>query len=130
MLDDLTIIDQIIDDVNTLFPKKCPCCGREFLDFTDFINNTDIPEHVYKENFMILQMPKQNIYDILALRNCKCKSTMAIPCAIDQNFKKQLINLLDDKAQKLGISTEEMAGIMRDIVIKRALKRSIKQKVT
>ncbi|MCX8084228.1 MAG: hypothetical protein N3C60_04835 [Calditerrivibrio sp.] len=117
-MDDIAIIDRIIEEVNTIFPKKCPCCGKIFNDFRDFIMNTEIPNHVPDENFMVVHL--SDIYDVLAFRNCKCNTTMSIPCAIDKNFKKQLVEIIEERAQKLGIKPEKMAGIMRDLIIKRA----------
>jgi len=120
-VDEEKIIEHIIEGINTLFPKKCTCCGKVFTDFMDFLENTDIPDHAHDENFMILHIPRQEAYEVLALRNCKCKSTIAIPCALDKEFKKDLIAYLENKAKQLGISPEKMAGLVRDKIIHKVL---------
>lgn len=120
-MNEIELIDKILEEVSKLFPKRCNCCGREFKDFVDFINNTEIPQHAHDENFMIMHL--HGIYDILALRNCKCNTTIALPCALDKEFKKQLVTILEQKAKELNISTEKMAGIMRDKIISRAISK-------
>ncbi len=120
-MNEIELIDKILDEVSKLFPKKCTCCGREYKNFIDFIDNTEIPQHAIDENFMIMHL--HGIYDVLALRNCKCNTTMALPCALEKDFKKQLVTILEQKARELNISPEKMAGIMRDKIIARAISK-------
>ncbi|ADR18339.1 hypothetical protein [Calditerrivibrio nitroreducens] len=116
------IIEKVLKDIDKLFPKKCSCCGVVFENFLDFIEKTDIPVHAFDANFMVMHL--HNVYDILALRNCKCKTTIALPCAIDPEFKKEIVLFLENEAKKLNIPTEKMAGLLRDKIIKIARDRS------
>jgi len=113
------VIEKIISDVNTLFPKKCPCCKREFKDFADFLKSTTIPPHAVNNNFMLLHNDRG--HEIIALRNCSCNTTLAIPCAMNEEFKKQLFHYIEDQANKLSISKEDVTCLMRDKIIKIAL---------
>lgn len=111
------IIDRICDEVSHLFPKACSC-GVVFANFSEFIDRTDVPFHAADCNFMIMDF--SDIYELLALRNCKrCHSTLALPCAVDQNFKKELVKFVEKIANDEGVSPQRAAGILRDKILKR-----------
>lgn len=113
------LIDRIISEVNTIFPRKCSYCGKEFKSFSEFLEFTDVIQYSSFENFIILN--RNNFFNILALRNCQCKSTMAIPCAVDSEFKKNLVTLITEEANRLNSTPEKIAGILRDKIIQKVL---------
>lgn len=113
------VVDRIISEVNTIFPRKCSCCGKEFKSFSEFLKLTDVIQHSSFENFIILN--RNSFFDILALRNCQCQSTISIPCAVDDEFKKKLVTMLSEEAIKLNTTPERIAGMLRDKIIQKVL---------
>ncbi|MCA1927058.1 MAG: hypothetical protein LDL13_04720 [Calditerrivibrio sp.] len=118
-MDENTLIEKIISEVDKLFPRKCSCCGKEFKSFAEFLELTTILQHAASDNFIILN--RNNFFDILALRNCECQSTIAIPCAVNDEFKKELVTLITEEAKRLNSTPKKIAGILRDKIVQRVL---------
>lgn len=110
-------VDDIIQSVIEQFPRKCNCCGREFHDFIDFIENTHIPEHTNEQNIQIYQYAEDT--DVIAFRNCSCQSTVTVSCILDVTVKKEMIQDFMSDAQKLEIEPERVMEALRNYLLER-----------
>jgi len=115
----LNYVDDVIQFCEMQFPRKCNCCGYEFKNFKDFLENTDIPEHVVDSNLQIIDF--SDIHDIIAYRNCKCGTTITLPCSIGLGSKFLLLDTIEYDSKVTGMSKEEVAIVLRDEVLKRVL---------
>jgi len=71
----LKFIIPIIQICEKQFPRKCSNCGKEFINFREFVLNT---KPIGK-----LQLPYNEQKDIMAIMtytNCKCGSTLTLSC--------------------------------------------------
>jgi len=65
----------------------------------------------------------ENLHDVIAFRNCSCGTTMTVQCAVDKPQKKELMHAISEEARERGVEPEDVAQLLRDKVIEKAMKR-------
>lgn len=108
-------IDDIIDSVKQQFPRVCNCCGLEFKDFLDFLDNTYIPEHTNSHNIQIIKC--NNNTDIVAYRNCSCQSTITVSCVIGENLKRKMFIDIEKDVKEFGVEFEFIMESIRNYIL-------------
>jgi hypothetical protein len=90
-----SFVEPIIKFCSSQFPKKCNLCGKEYVDFKSFLEQTTpvgsvtCGEKYHSQN--------EDIFGILSWVNCKCGSTMTISCTDSEKemhriFKEAVLN--------------------------------------
>ncbi|MCB4203433.1 hypothetical protein LF845_00495 [Deferribacterales bacterium Es71-Z0220] len=115
----LKYVDDVIRFCEMQFPRKCNCCGYEFKDFKDFLKNTKIPDHVAMSNLQIIDF--KDIHDVIAYRNCKCGTTITLPCSIGLGSKFLFLDTIEYDSKETGMSKADVAIKLRDEVLKKVL---------
>lgn len=114
-LDSFKYVNDVIESVKGQFPRQCNCCGREFKDFVDFIENTHIPKHTHDKNITIYQYAEDT--DVIAYRNCSCRSTMILSCILDDNVKKEMVKDFVNDAAKFGVEPVRIMEAIRNYLL-------------
>ena len=109
-------IDNIIQSVNNQFPKTCNCCGKKYLNFSDFIRNTYIADHIKNNNMQIINFPDYD--DIIAFRNCSCHSTMVIKCILEKYEKKLFFDALKKDSIRFKLDEKEIMQHLKSLIFK------------
>lgn len=112
-------IPDIIASASQQFPRACSCCDVEFEDFADFIAKTTIPEHNHSRNIQVIQCQEGHAEDgyILANRNCKCRSTITILCAMEDELKAKMFKTMEEDATALGMDMASVMELIRDRIV-------------
>ena len=118
-LESYAYINDIIASVSQQFPKKCNCCGVVFEGFSDFINKTTIPEHNNSRNVQLIRCDENDEEEgyILAYRDCACRSSIAILCALEDELKAKMFQTIEEDAKALGVSMEAVMELIRNRII-------------
>jgi len=124
----LKYVDDIIKYCEMQFPKKCNCCEYVYKDFKDFLDNTYIPKHAVKCNIQIIDF--YDLHNIISYRNCKCGTTVVLPCVIEDKTKLFLLNTINYDSRVVGISKEDILIILRDKIIKKMENKNLTKEIT
>ena len=112
-------INDIIASVGQQFPKKCNCCETVFEGFPDFIKKTTIPEHNNSRNVQLIKCHEDDEDEgyILAYRDCACRSSIAILCALEDELKAKMFQTIEEDATAQGLSMEAVMELIRNRII-------------
>jgi len=112
-------IEDVVTSASQQFPKRCTCCDVEFKSFAEFIEKTHIPEHNNSRNIQIIQCEDGNVEEgyILAYRNCACRSTITILCALEDELKAKMFEAIEKDAKTMGVSMESVMELIRDKIV-------------
>jgi len=111
-------VEMILDSCENQFPKKCSCCGRIYETFSEFLENTSLPNHSKDHSLQLINFKEYK--DVIALRNCRCGSTISIQCVINPKEKNELMQFIVEEAKRQNVEMEEIALQLRNKVIKMA----------
>ncbi|MBC8318309.1 MAG: hypothetical protein H8E41_10420 [Desulfobulbaceae bacterium] len=90
-----SFVEPIVKFCCSQFPKKCNLCGKEYVDFKSFLEQTTPAGSV--TNGVKYHSQKGDIFGILSWVSCKCGATMTISCTDSEKemhrmFKEAILN--------------------------------------
>lgn len=104
------------------FPRTCTTCGRSFLDFGQFVDDTlPIGSPVcFDEDEESLVDP----IGTLSMVNCRCGTTLALECANHGEMYDQFVAALRFDAKTQALTVGEVLSLMRLEIRGRVSRRS------
>ncbi len=77
-MEESDIIEALSAFISTKFPKECPCCGRRYETFADYLRNTEhLGEPISFDADEGDWEPRKPL-GTLSMANCACGTTLAI----------------------------------------------------
>jgi PAS domain S-box-containing protein len=96
----------------SLFPRPCSACGRQYLSFSEYvIQTTPVGAPV---RFQDRQHPGE-LLDTLSLANCACGSTLSVTCGdLASAEYRAFVATLQADAARTGLTEVELLTRLRD----------------
>ncbi len=110
-------IKPIIDFCSLQFPQKCNCCGKKYVDFKSFLEQTTPVGSVTGGE--ICHSRNEDIFGILSWVNCQCGSSRTISCTdsekeMHQMFKEAVLS----EAKEQIVTPEKILNEIRQEIRK------------
>lgn len=107
---------------SSLFPRTCPSCGRSFATLRDYILTTQPVGATISYDAELGEWKTTKPLGAAALANCPCGSTIALTTeGIPLAVRQQMLEWIRLETEKRGVSMEELLGLVRSGVRRRAL---------
>jgi hypothetical protein len=121
MTDD-EVIQISFDHFAGLFPKTCPCCGRCFATFREYVlASKPVGVAISYDAEVAAWKPAQPI-GAFALANCPCGSTLTVTTeGIPLPEIHLMLEWMRVETERRGVNPSELLEHVRDEVRKRAL---------
>ena len=122
IMKDDKIIDFIQHYFESLFPKICPNCGRNYLTLHDFIINTQLLGLPWSYDIEIGNWEPKNPIGAMTLANCACGTTLGLSTS-DMTLQElhSVLKWLRTKSARQGITPQELLSHIRDEITRRIL---------
>jgi hypothetical protein len=116
------MMQAILEHVNKQFPKRCNCCRRVFLNYQDYLLNTEHAGVPVSYDLEMNDLKPRVSSGNLALANCHCGNTLAISSkGMSLKYIWQILLWVKMEASRRGVSQEVIICYIRDTVEKMAL---------
>lgn len=116
------VIVIIREFISRQFPKECPCCGKRYDSFAEFIRSTTyVGKPMSYDAEQKDWQPDQPI-GTFGMANCSCGSTLAITSrGMNLITLWRLMNWVRNERKKRGITTSDLLAHLRSTIDKSVL---------
>lgn len=122
VMTDEEMIQVNYEHYSNLFPKACASCGRTFASLRDYILSTRPVGSTISYDAELGDWQTTRPLGAAALANCPCGSTIALTTeGIPLPVIQDMLEWIRVETVGRGMSVEQLLGLVRDEVRKRAL---------